>query len=97
MPLTYRDRGASGTQLDIVSGNDVIGNLWKNVLSVTAGQAVHWSWTFHKRLRVSHGRPKRRDRRVLSAGRRTRPLGRLHASQGEVASAPANARSIQMF
>ena len=46
MPLTYRDRGSSGTQLDIVSGDLVIGTVWKATLSVTAGQAVEWRWTF---------------------------------------------------
>jgi hypothetical protein len=47
MPLIYRDRHSSGTQFDIVSGEVVIGNLWKAILSVTAGQAVYWHWTFH--------------------------------------------------
>ena len=47
MPLTYRDRGTSGTQLHIVSGQVVVGSFWKAALSVTAGQAVRWHWTFH--------------------------------------------------
>jgi hypothetical protein len=47
MPLTYRDRGTSGTQLDIVSGAAVVGNLWKAVTSVTSGERAHWSWTWH--------------------------------------------------
>jgi hypothetical protein len=47
MPLTYRGRGASGTQLDIVCGELVIGTLWKAVLSSTSGGAVSWRWTFH--------------------------------------------------
>jgi hypothetical protein len=47
MPLTYRDRGTSGAQFDIVSGQVVVGSLWKAALSVTAGQAVRWHWTFH--------------------------------------------------
>lgn len=47
MPLTYRDRGSSGTQLDIVVGRLVIGTLWKAVLSATTGGAVTWRWTFH--------------------------------------------------
>ena len=29
MPLTYSDRGTSGTQLDIMSGTAVVGKLWK--------------------------------------------------------------------
>jgi hypothetical protein len=47
MPLTYRDRGTSGTQLDIVSGDLVIGTLWKAALSATAAGTVNWRWTFH--------------------------------------------------
>jgi hypothetical protein len=47
MPLTYRDRGTSGTQLDIMSGNEVIGSLWKAVLSATTGGAARWHWTWH--------------------------------------------------
>ena len=47
MPLTYRNRGTSGTQLDIVSGDLVIGSLWKGVLSAMTGGAVDWRWTFH--------------------------------------------------
>jgi hypothetical protein len=47
MPLIYRDRGSSGTQLDIVVGRLVIGTLWKAVLSATTGGAVTWRWTFH--------------------------------------------------
>jgi hypothetical protein len=46
MPLTFRDRGTSGTQLDIVSGNAVVGRLWKAVLSATTGGDVRWSWTW---------------------------------------------------
>jgi hypothetical protein len=47
MPLTYRDRGTSGTQLHIVSGQVVVGSSWKAALSVTAGKDVRWHWTFH--------------------------------------------------
>ena len=46
MPLTYRDRGTSGTQFDIVSGIVVVGSLWKAVLSVSAGQGTYWCWTW---------------------------------------------------
>lgn len=45
MPLTYRDRGTSGTQLDIISGSVVVGRVWKAVLRVTAGQQARWCWT----------------------------------------------------
>ena len=47
MGLTYRDRGTSGTQLDVLSGEEVIAFLWKNVLSVMAQQDADWRWTFH--------------------------------------------------
>ena len=45
--LTYRDRGTSGTQIEVLSGNEAVAFLWKGVLSITAGQAVHWHWTFY--------------------------------------------------
>ena len=47
MPLTYRDRGSSGTQLTIISGTAVVGSLWKAVLSVTAGEEARWHWSWH--------------------------------------------------
>jgi hypothetical protein len=47
MPLTYRDRGTSGTRLEIVSGTVAVGSLWKEVLCISAGDAEHWSWTFY--------------------------------------------------
>jgi hypothetical protein len=47
MPLTYRDRGTSGTRLEIVSGTVAVGSLWKDVLSIGAGDSEHWSWTFY--------------------------------------------------
>jgi len=53
MPLTYRDRGSSGTQLDVVCGNLIIATLYKSHLSVVASQAVQWRWTF----RVTAGPP----------------------------------------
>ena len=36
MPLTYRDRGTSGTQLQVMSGEVLIATLWENN-SVGAG------------------------------------------------------------
>jgi hypothetical protein len=45
--LTYRDRGTSNTQLEVLSGDEVIAFLWKNVLSVMAGRGANWCWTFH--------------------------------------------------
>jgi hypothetical protein len=47
MPLTYRDRGTSGTQLDIVGGSATVGKLWKAVLSSSSGGSVQWCWTWH--------------------------------------------------
>ena len=50
MPLNYRDRGASGTQIDIVAGDLVIGTLWKaapSTPSTRAPQPAQWRWTFH--------------------------------------------------
>jgi hypothetical protein len=44
MPITYRDRGISGTQLDVLSGDLVIGTVYK--ISAGAGRVERWSWTF---------------------------------------------------
>jgi hypothetical protein len=46
MPLTFRDRGTSGTQLDVMSGNVRIATLWKNKLSLIAGGGQDWRWSF---------------------------------------------------
>ena len=46
MPLVYRDKGSSGTQIQVLSGNLPIAHIGKAVLSVTAGSAVYWSWNF---------------------------------------------------
>jgi hypothetical protein len=43
--LTFRDRGTSGTQLDIVRGTLPIGRLGKDVFSIGAGDVVSWSRT----------------------------------------------------
>lgn len=47
MPLTYRDRGPSGTQQDVMSGDEIIAHLWQAMLPVAAGHVVHWRYTFH--------------------------------------------------
>ena len=46
MTLIYRDRGTSGTQLDVMSGEVRIATLWKNKFSVGAGGREDWRWTF---------------------------------------------------
>ena len=46
MPLTYRDRGSSGTQIEVLSGNLGVAQIGKRVLTPLAGQEVHWQWTF---------------------------------------------------
>ena len=52
MPLTYRDRSTSGTQLDVLSGTVAVCSLWKAVLSTdTRGERWEWSW------RISNGPP----------------------------------------
>jgi len=45
MPLTYRDRGTTGTQLDVMSGDVRIGRISKDVLSLAT--VVSWSWTIY--------------------------------------------------
>jgi hypothetical protein len=46
MPLVYRDKGTSGTQLEVLSGELPIARISKNVLSIVASHAVQWSWDF---------------------------------------------------
>jgi hypothetical protein len=45
MPLTYRDRGNSGTQTDVLSGELRIGTLWKK--QKPAGASEDWRWSFN--------------------------------------------------
>ena len=45
--LEFRDKGTSATQFAVMSGDVVIATVSKGTLSVTAGQAVFWRWTFH--------------------------------------------------
>lgn len=47
MPLSYRDRGTSGTQLDVISGKAVVCFLWNAMFSSLAGGGAHWSWIRH--------------------------------------------------
>ena len=46
MPLTYRDRGTSGTQVSVFCGNLRVADIGKRVLTPLAGQDVRWQWTF---------------------------------------------------
>ena len=49
MPLTYRDRGTSGTQLDVLSGSIVVCSLRKAMQSTdTRGERWEWSWQMSK-------------------------------------------------
>jgi uncharacterized protein YbdZ (MbtH family) len=43
VPLTYRDRGPSATQIDVVSGDLVIATIYK---TTRLSQDQYWSWTF---------------------------------------------------
>jgi len=46
MTLTYRDRGTSGTQLEVLCGDLVIANVYRAALSLAASQAPYRCWTF---------------------------------------------------
>ena len=49
MTLTYRDRGTSGTQLDVLSGTVVVCSLRKAMMSTdTRGERWEWTWNIHK-------------------------------------------------
>jgi hypothetical protein len=46
MPLTYRDKGTSGTQLAIYSHKLCIGHIGKQSSTLMGGQHSSWRWTF---------------------------------------------------
>ena len=46
MPLTYKDRGSSQTQLEVVSG-DWRGSLQKDFSSAMTGGRQLWHWTLY--------------------------------------------------
>lgn len=49
MPLTYRDRGTSGTQLDVMSGTVVVCSLRKAMMSPSfKGERWDWTWNISK-------------------------------------------------
>jgi hypothetical protein len=52
MKLTYRDRGTSGTQLDVLSGTVVVCSLRKAMQSPDF-RGERWEWTW----RISSGPP----------------------------------------
>ena len=47
MPLTYKDRGSSQTQLEVVSGNLAMGSLRKDFSSAMTGGRQVWHWTLY--------------------------------------------------
>ena len=57
MPLTYRDKGTSGTQLAIYSHNLCIGHVGKEFDSILSGQRARWHWTFGLNTAVPKGFP----------------------------------------
>jgi hypothetical protein len=46
MALIFRDKGTSGTQIEVLSGDLGIAHIGKEVLSVVARHAVRWRWSF---------------------------------------------------
>lgn len=44
MPLTYRDRGTSGTQLDVLCGDVIVANVHKNWSTVMYKKDETWNW-----------------------------------------------------
>jgi hypothetical protein len=46
MPLTYHDKGNSHTVMQIMFGNGCARHVVE-VLSVSSGEVVHWSWSWH--------------------------------------------------
>jgi hypothetical protein len=52
MPLSYRDRGTSGTQFDVMSGTVVVCSLRKAMMSPEF-RGERWDWTWN----ISRGQP----------------------------------------
>ena len=73
MALTYRDRGTSGTQLDVLCGDIVIANVYKATAALTVGGVVYWNWTFYFTARPPgfelHGRAASREIACLAVER----------------------------
>ena len=46
MSLTYRDRGAGGTQIDVVAGDLCVATLYKASSPAKASKDTPWRWTF---------------------------------------------------
>ena len=47
MALEFRDKGTSATQFAVMRGEILIATLYQGTLSVTAGEAVIWHWSFN--------------------------------------------------
>ena len=46
MPLTFRERGPSGFQIDVMSGGVRIATLWKHWVQGSKGEGEDWRWSF---------------------------------------------------
>jgi hypothetical protein len=46
MALVFRDKGTSGTQIEVLSNDFCIVHIGKEVMSVVAGHDVRWRWNF---------------------------------------------------
>jgi hypothetical protein len=58
MPLTYRDKGTTGTQLAIYSHDLCIDHLGKEFMSIMAGRQAFWEWNFSLGNAVPPGFPR---------------------------------------
>ena len=46
MPLVYRDKGTSGTRLEVLSNELRLARIGKAMFSETAGGEAYWRWDF---------------------------------------------------
>jgi hypothetical protein len=46
VPLTYRDKGTSGTQIDVRSGNLSVAHIGKEMFSQLVAGGARWRWNF---------------------------------------------------
>ena len=57
MPLTYRDKGTSGTQLAFYSHELCIGHVGKELMIGNQSDLARWRWTFRFYETVPEGFP----------------------------------------
>jgi hypothetical protein len=61
MPLVFRNKGTSGTQIEVLANDLCIADIGKEVMSVLAGHDVRWRWNFVVTVGPPGFQPQRRN------------------------------------